>query len=108
MNERIDRDVSLSEAEEALKMHHPNIKWLKDSGGIAYGKKREIHKYFILDHTSLNIGLSNLKGRLGWELYLDRRYERSIDRMVQGWINFDRELTLDEVWKYHLMSEPVE
>lgn len=68
----------------------------------------EVHKYFILDHTSLNIGLSDLKGRLGWGLYLDRRYERSIDRMVQGWINFDHELTPDEVWKYHLMSEPID
>lgn len=67
-----------------------------------------VHKYFILDSSSLNTGLSNLKGRLAWRLYLDRRYERSIDRMVQGWIDFDHELTLDEVWKYHLMSEPID
>ena len=108
MNESIDRDVSLSEAEEALKTYHSYFMRFKCSRDIAYGEKRESHKYFILDHTSLNIGLSNLKGRLSWGLYLDRRYERSIDRMVQGWIDFDRVLTGDEIAKYHLMSEPIE
>lgn len=76
--------------------------------GVAYGKKPEIHGYFILDRTSLNIGLSDLKGLLGWELFLDRLYMRSIDRMVQGWIAVDRVLTGDEIAKYHLMSEPID
>lgn len=67
-----------------------------------------VHKYFILDASSLNLGLSDLKGRLSWGLYLDRRYNLLIDRMVQGWIDFDRVLTGEEIAKYHLMSEPID
>lgn len=65
-------------------------------------------KYYILDHTSLNLGLSNLSGGLCWNVYMDRRYVKSIDRMVQGWIWFDRVLTGEEIAKYHLVSEPIE
>ena len=48
------------------------------------------------------------KGAAEVESYADRRYIPQIDRMAWGWVEYDRELTLDEVYDYELIREPRE
>lgn len=40
--------------------------------------------------------------------YAKRRYVPEIDRMAWGWVQYDEELTLDEVADYELIREPRE
>lgn len=40
--------------------------------------------------------------------FADRRYVPEIDRMAWGWVQYERELMLDEVTDYELIREPRE
>ena len=40
--------------------------------------------------------------------FTERRYVPEIDRMAWGWVQYDEELTLEEVVDYELIREPRE
>ena len=67
----------------------------------------KLYRYYCIMRPPMLGGIPH--GGL-WEVqvFSERRYNPEIDRMVWGWVEYERELTLQEVADYELIMHPRE
>lgn len=46
------------------------------------------------------------KGAIEIRMYNERRYIAEIERMAWGWVEYDRELSYEEIHSYELIAAP--
>lgn len=65
-------------------------------------------KYYCIMRPPMIGGIPNSKLLVDAKAFTERRYVPEIDRMAWGWIEYEEELTLEEVADYELIMKPRE
>lgn len=65
-------------------------------------------KYYCIMRPPMIGGIPNSQVLIDAMAFEERRYIPEIDRMAWGWVQYERELMLDEVTDFELIREPRE
>jgi len=65
-------------------------------------------KYYCIMRPPMIGGIPNSKMLVDSRAFEERRYIPEIDRMAWGWIEYEHELTHEEIVEYELIMKPRE
>lgn len=67
-----------------------------------------MYRYYCIMRPPMIGGIPNSKLLVDAKAFEERRYIPEIDRMAWGWVEYEHELTMQEVYEYELIMQPRE